>query len=71
MGAFHHSRLSARDVALMASHSFSTILLPMKNPLSHENKNNGQLLENAITLEREGIFTIVCLANYLMARLLM
>ena len=36
----------------------SVLLLPIENPLSHENKNNRQLLEKAITLEREGIFTI-------------
>ena len=32
--------------------------LPVKNPLSHENKINRQLLEKLITLERKGIFTI-------------
>ena len=58
MGVFPHSRSSGPDVALMAPHSSSTTVLPIKNPLSHENKNNEQLLENAITLEQEGIFTI-------------
>ena len=33
-------------------------LLPVENPLSHENKNNRRLLEKPITLERKGIFTI-------------
>ena len=36
----------------------SVPLLPVKNPLSHENKNNGRLLEKPITLKRKGIFTI-------------
>ena len=36
----------------------SVPLLPVKNPFSHENKNNRQLLEKPITLERKGIFTI-------------
>ena len=36
----------------------STTALPIKNPLSHENKNNRQLLEITITLEWEGIFII-------------
>ena len=33
-------------------------LLPIANRLSHENKNNGRLLEKPITHERKGIFTI-------------
>ena len=33
-------------------------LLPVENPLSHGNKNNRQLLEKPITLERKRIFTI-------------
>ena len=33
-------------------------LLPVENPLSHENKNNRQLLEKPIALEQKGIFTI-------------
>ena len=33
-------------------------LLPIKNPLSHENKNNRRLLEKPITLEQNGIFII-------------
>ena len=38
-------------------------LLPIVNRLSHENKNNGQLLEKPITLERKVIFTIATFNN--------
>ena len=60
MSAFPYWRSSARDVALMAPHWPSTTAANQKSP-SHENKFNGQLLEKAITLERQGIFTIAML----------
>ena len=53
--AFTHNRSSNTHVALMAQVHFVT-LLPIENPLSHENKNRC-LLEQAITFERQGIFT--------------
>ena len=60
MSAFTYWRSSARDVALMAP-TGPVLPLPFKNPLSHENKFNGQLLEKAMTLEQQGIFTIAML----------
>ena len=49
-------RINTRCVVLMAQ-VHSVTLLPIKNPLSHEKKNNRRLLEMAITFERQGFFT--------------
>ena len=54
VNAFTHNRSSnTRCVALMAQ-VHSVTLLPIENPLSHENKNNRHLLEKAITFKRQG-----------------
>ena len=57
VNAFTHNRSSnTRCVALMAQ-VHTVTLLPIDNPLSHENKNNRHLLEKAITFERQGFFS--------------
>ena len=57
VNAFTHQRsLNTCRVVLMAQVQ-SVTLLPIENPLSHENDNNRRLLEKAITLEQQGIFT--------------
>ena len=57
VNAFTHNRSSnTRCVALMAQ-VHSVTLLPIKNRLSQENKNNRHLLEKTITFERQGCFT--------------
>ena len=57
VNAFTHNRSSnTRCIALMAQ-VHSVTLVPIENPLSHENKNNRHLLEKAITFKQQGFFT--------------
>ena len=57
VNAFTHQRsFNTRCVVLMAQ-AHSVTLLPIKNPLSHENDNNRHLLEKAITFEQQEFFT--------------
>ena len=58
VNAFTHNRSSNTrcSMALMAQ-IHSVTLVPIENPLSHENKNNRRLLEKAITFKQQGFFT--------------
>ena len=49
--------MSAHNVALMAPHWPSITTADQKSPFPWE-QNNEQLLEKAITLKQEGLFTI-------------
>ena len=51
VNAFTHKRSSNTHCAVLMAQVHSVTLLPFKNPLSHENNNNGPLLEKAITFK--------------------
>ena len=57
VNAYTYNRLSNTHCVALMAQAHSVTLLPIENPLSHENKNNRHLLEKAITFKRQGFFT--------------
>ena len=57
VNAYTYNRSSNTRCVVLMAQVHSVTLLPIENPLSHENKNNGHLLEKAITFEQQGFFT--------------
>ena len=51
VNAFTHNRSSNTRCVVLMAQVHSVTLLPIENPLSHENNNNRRLLEKAITFE--------------------
>ena len=51
VNAFTNNRSSNTHCVALMAQVHSVTLLPIENPLSHENKNNRRLLEKAITFE--------------------
>ena len=57
MYIFAHKRLSNTHCVVLMAQVHSVALMPIENPLSHENNNNRHLLEKAITFKPQGSFT--------------
>ena len=57
VNAFIRMRLLNTRCAVLMAQVHSVTLLPIVNPLSHENNNSRCLLEKAITFEWQGFFT--------------
>ena len=56
VNSFIHNRSSNTRCVMLMAKVHSVTLLPIENPLSHENKNNRHWLEKAITFERQGFW---------------